>query len=320
MSEWNTAGPQIGVYIDFDNIVMSRYNELHGARSFRDDGAGARNPSVLVQQRLREARLDIAAVLDFAASFGTVAIRRAYADWSNAVNAGYGTDLMRSSVDLVQMFPLSGTKNGADIRLAIDVIDDLTRYPHLAQVLIVAGDSDYVPLAQRCRRLGRRVIGIGAARSVGVFWEAACDEFRYYGSVPTVTAAGAPRIMSAPRIVSAPPTVSTPPSVSAPPAAGGSKQTHDPDSRGLLIRAARLVHEKAGGEWVTASGLKNRMKQLNPAFDEATTGFPNFTAFLRSHDRLVDVQPTSSGTFVHLRERGEVVALPAAGSAPRKPA
>ncbi len=67
------------------------------------------------------------------------------------------------------MFPLSGTKNGADIRLAIDVIDDLSRYDYVNHVLIVAGDSDYVSLAQRCKRLGRTVIGVGVGehRSAG---------------------------------------------------------------------------------------------------------------------------------------------------------
>ena len=153
---------QVAVYFDFDNIVISRYDELHGARAYRDDKPGHRPLSPAVQQRLAEAHVDLEAVMDYAASFGTVAISRAYANWANVVNADYGPDLMRSSIDLVQMFPLSGSKNGADIRLAIDVIDDLSRHPYLTHVLVVAGDSDYVSLAQRCRRLGRKVIGVGA--------------------------------------------------------------------------------------------------------------------------------------------------------------
>ena len=30
---------RVAVYIDFDNIVVSRYNQLHGARKFSTDGA-----------------------------------------------------------------------------------------------------------------------------------------------------------------------------------------------------------------------------------------------------------------------------------------
>ena len=107
-----------------------------------------------MEAKLVAAHVSVAAVLEYAASFGTVAISRAYADWSSPVNARYRTDLVEASVDLVQMFPLSGSKNGADIRLAIDVIDDLSRYDYVNHVLIVAGDSDYVSLAQRCNGLG----------------------------------------------------------------------------------------------------------------------------------------------------------------------
>ena len=39
------------------------------------------------------------------------------------------------------------------------------QHPDITHVVIVAGDSDYVPLAQRCKRLGRYVVGIGVAGS-----------------------------------------------------------------------------------------------------------------------------------------------------------
>jgi len=172
---------KVAALIDFDNIVISRYDELHGPQAWRDDRAGSRNPTRLVEQRLSDARVDFEAVMDFAPSFGTVAISRAYANWAAPISASYDTEMLKSSIDLM-MFPLTGMKNGADIRLAIDVIDDLARHQHITQVLVVAGDSDYVALAQRVRRLGRNVIGVGAARSVGTYWEAACDEFLLWAS------------------------------------------------------------------------------------------------------------------------------------------
>ena len=102
-------------------------------------------------ERLVTATVDIDAVLDFAATFGTIAIARAYADWSTPVNASYRGQLIDRAVDLVQLFPLSATKNGADIRLAVDAVEDMFRIDDLSHIVIVAGDSDYVALAQKCQ-------------------------------------------------------------------------------------------------------------------------------------------------------------------------
>jgi hypothetical protein len=60
------------------------------------------------------------------------------------------------------------------------------RLEDLTHVIIVAGDSDYVPLAQRCKRLGRYVVGVGVAGSTAKSLAAACDEFTSYDSLPGV--------------------------------------------------------------------------------------------------------------------------------------
>ena len=62
------------------------------------------------------------------------------------------------------------------------------RLPDLTHVVIVAGDSDYIALAQRCKRLGRYVIGIGVAGSTSKALAAACDEFDIYDSLPGIPA------------------------------------------------------------------------------------------------------------------------------------
>ena len=99
-------------------------------------------------------------------SFGTLVLTRAYADWSAEVNTGYREQLVGRAVDLVQLFPAAAYgKNGADIRLAVDAVEDMFRLPDLTHVVIVAGDSDYIALAQRCKRLGRYVVGVGVAGS-----------------------------------------------------------------------------------------------------------------------------------------------------------
>ncbi|WP_368496233.1 NYN domain-containing protein [Herbiconiux sp. A18JL235] len=190
---------RVGLYIDFDNIVISRYQQLHGRQAFQRDGIrdfdrtrqGA-DPEIAA--RLAAATVDFDAVVDFAASFGTIVVNRAYADWSVPVNASYQRQLMSRAVDLTQLFTTTtrGTKNGADIRLAVDVVEDLFRLPDLTHVIIVAGDSDYIALAQKSKRLGRYVVGIGVAGSSSTSLAAACDEFEHYDSLPGVKdAAGA---------------------------------------------------------------------------------------------------------------------------------
>src|SRR5690606_2842466 len=58
----------------------------------------------------------------------------------------------------------------------------------LTHVVIVGGDSDYVPLAQRCKRLGRFVVGVGVAGSTAKSLAAACDQFDSYDGLPGVGA------------------------------------------------------------------------------------------------------------------------------------
>src|SRR5690606_28490312 len=86
----------------------------------------------------------------------------------------------------LQLFATSGTKNGADIRLSIDAVNDLVDHADLTHVVIVGGDSDYIALAQRCRRMGRFVVGIGVTGSTSRALVAACDEFSDYGDLPGV--------------------------------------------------------------------------------------------------------------------------------------
>ena len=110
------------------------------------------------------------------------------------MNADYRGQLVSRAVDLVQLFPTAAyAKNGADIRLAVDAVEDMFRLPDLTHVVIVAGDSDYIPLAQRCKRLGRYVVGVGVAGSTSRALAAACDEFVIYDALPGITPAEAPQ-------------------------------------------------------------------------------------------------------------------------------
>src|ERR1700684_4460750 len=113
------GGTRVAVYIDFDNIVISRYDQVHGRGQVQRDKVPAytrtyRSAAPDTAEKLRRATVDVGAVIDFASSFGTLVLTRAYADWSAPVNADYRGHLVSRAVDLVQLFPAAAyAKNGA---------------------------------------------------------------------------------------------------------------------------------------------------------------------------------------------------------------
>jgi hypothetical protein len=231
----------------------------------------------------------VGAILDFASSFGTVVLTRAYADWSAGVNAEYREQLVGRAVDLVQLFPAAAYgKNGADIRLAVDAVEDMFRLPDLTHVVIVAGDSDYIPLAQRCKRLGRYVVGIGVAGSSSRALAAACDDFVIYDSLP-----GVPGFEPAAAGTATPRRARK----SAEPAAP------DPQTAAtaLLTRALQIAREKDDVEWLHNSEVKAQMKRMDPSFSEKSLGFRSFSDFLRSRADVVELDETSTTRLVKLR-------------------
>ncbi|BBY20851.1 NYN domain-containing protein [Mycobacterium stomatepiae] len=281
-----SGATRVAVYLDFDNIVISRYDQVHGRSSFQKDKTKG-----LEKDRLQSATVDVGAIIDFASSFGTLVLTRAYADWSADVNASYHGQLVGRAVDLVQLFPAAAYgKNGADIRLAVDAVEDMFRLPDLTHVVIVAGDSDYIALAQRCKRLGRYVVGIGVAGASSRSLAAACDEFVTYDALPGIPAAAVQSTDSKKRGRSP----STPESDDAP------ADSQDA-ATGLLERALRIGQEKDDAEWLHNSAVKAQMKRMDPSFSEKSLGFRSFSDFLRSRSDLVELDETSTTRLVRLR-------------------
>ncbi|MGB6763213.1 NYN domain-containing protein [Mycobacterium sp.] len=280
---------RVAVYLDFDNIVISRYDQVNGRSSFQKDKAKGLDKHA---DRLARATVDVGAIIDFASSFGTLVLTRAYADWSAEVNTGYRQQLVGRAVDLVQLFPAAAYgKNGADIRLAVDAVEDMFRLPDLTHVVIAAGDSDYIPLAQRCKRLGRYVVGVGVAGASSRSLAAACDEFVTYDALP-----GVPVPEPEPESAEAPKARRTKPDAEEPPAP-------DPQAAatGLLTRALRIGTEKDDDDWLHNSAVKAQMKRMDPSFSEKSLGFKSFSDFLRSRTDIVELDESSTTRMVRLR-------------------
>jgi NYN domain/OST-HTH/LOTUS domain len=276
---------RVAVYLDFDNIVISRYDQVNGRSSFQKDKAKGLDK---LADRLERATVDVGAIIDFASSFGTLVLTRAYADWSAEVNTGYREQLVGRAVDLVQLFPAAAYgKNGADIRLAVDAVEDMFRLPDLTHVVIVAGDSDYIALAQRCKRLGRYVVGVGVAGSSSKALAAACDDFVIYDALPGV-----------PVPEPAPKTRRTKSDDDDEPPPGPDPQ---PAATALLTRALHIGTEKDDVDWLHNSAVKAQMKRMDPSFSERSLGFRSFSDFLRSRSDIVELDESSTTRMVRLR-------------------
>ena len=319
---------RVAVYIDFDNIVISRYDQVHGRGQFQRDKARGfvaadRSADPGIAEKLRRATVDVGAVIDFASSFGTLVLTRAYADWSAPVNADYRGQLVSRAVDLVQLFPAAAyAKNGADIRLAVDAVEDMFRLPDLTHVVIVAGDSDYIALAQRCRRLGRYVVGVGVSGSTSRSLAAACDELVTYDALPGITTTGTSSLPAAPTTGEQ---AEQEESASAPPARGSRRtrrpaaavtdeteaaavtdetelDSEDPQQLAtrLLERALRLGQEKDDADWLHSSAVKSQMRRMDPSFSERALGYRSFSDFVKSRQAVAELDETNPVRLVRL--------------------
>jgi hypothetical protein len=310
---------RVAVYIDFDNIVISRYDQVHGRGQFQRDkvrgfSRADRPADSGIAEKVRRATVDVGAVIDFASSFGTLVLTRAYADWSAPVNADYRGQLVSRAVDLVQLFPAAAyAKNGADIRLAVDAVEDMFRLPDLTHVVIVAGDSDYIAVAQRCRRLGRYVVGVGVAGSTSRALAAACDELVTYDALPGIE----PDDTVRPSAGQGAGAQAEPDESGTASPARGSRRTRqraaavidetDPDSQdpqeaatSLLERALRLGQEKDDADWLHSSAVKSQMRRMDPSFSERALGYRSFTDFMKSRAAVAELDETNPARLVRL--------------------
>jgi uncharacterized LabA/DUF88 family protein len=248
-------GPKhVAVYWDFENVHASLYEEKNGEASYRK-GRYAK----------QEELVEIEAVMRFILPLGPLAVNRAYANWTWL--SSYQNAFNRHSFDLIQLFA-RGThaKNGADIRMALDVIEDAALFPHIGRVVIVGGDSDYIAVGQKLRQKGIEVIGVGPRKSTNRFWIDSCNDFKYYDVLTSGDKTQAGDV-------------------------GAAKQ--------LMLEALDRVASMRGEPFARMSSLKFAMKQLDPAFDEAEFGFRNFTDFIGGCTDVVRLEQGPHERHVH---------------------
>ncbi|WPB58562.1 NYN domain-containing protein [Xylophilus sp. GOD-11R] len=264
----NEDNRSVALYWDFENLHASLVEERYGEGTY-----GKTDNRFKVQEPL----VDVQAIVELASSFGPVAINRGYCNWQ--FYGRYRDALLQGAVELIQLFPPGASaKNGADIKLCLDAVEDIQRFGHIATVIIVGGDSDFMPVAQKIKAAGRALVGIGTRRSTNRHWAKSCHEFRYYENLvePLAEAARA--------------------EPEAPPAA---VPALDPAAE-MLRRAVHLLAETKGDPWVNKGAIFHMVKRLDPTFDPREYGHANFPAMVKALDQVVEVRKGDSDQQVRL--------------------
>lgn len=266
MAEATTA-----IYWDFENIHTCVADVRFGPDWYRAN-----------RFKRQEVLVDTNAIMEFVSGYGAVAINRAYNDWQ--MYGSYRDALLIHALDLIQIYPKGmGSKNGADIRLALDALEDAHRYPDISRFVIVGGDSDYISLAQKLRQSGREVIGIGVDGKTNRYWTQTCNAFKFYHTLLTSLAAAEEAEEDEPVVL------------------------RDLDAgKALLIKAVRQLSAQGGeGGAVLKSRLRPMMERLDSEFDPAAYGFQNFDAFIDACGDAVQITKGQYDKLVALRAQAE---------------
>ena len=267
-SEENTS---VALYWDFENLHASLVEARFGEGAYnKPDG----------RFKAQEPLMDVQAIVELAASFGPIAINRAYCNWQYF--GRYRDALLQGAVELIQLFsPGASAKNGADIKLCLDAVEDIGRFGHIGTVIIVGGDSDFMPVSQKIKAAGRTLIGVGARKSTNRHWAKSCHAFRYYENLVDVPEDGV-ELGSNAQVTAAPP---EPPN----PAAE------------MFKRAIRLLAETKGDSWVNMGSVWDMIKRLDPTFDTKDHGFASYSAMVKSLEALIEIKKGESDQLIRLR-------------------
>jgi hypothetical protein len=290
-------GRTVALYWDFENIHAGLCEE-------REPGS-YRNPDA--RFRPQEPLVNVQAVVDLAASFGPIAINRAYCNWQ--FYGRYRDALLQNAVELIQLFPPGGgAKNGADIKLCLDATEDIGRFAHIGTVIVVGGDSDFMPVSQKIKAAGRTLVGVGTRKATNRHWAKSCHEFRYYENLVEVRVEASPANSAAGQPAGDATVVEGLESgILASIAGDGDGAVADasaPPPEGhvdLIRRALRLLAEKHGESWVNKASILPMVKRLDPTFDFTEHGYTSFSGMLKDLHALVEVRKGEYDQQVRLR-------------------
>ncbi|HJR90852.1 MAG TPA: NYN domain-containing protein [Acidimicrobiia bacterium] len=234
---------RIAVFLDYENLAIGARDSLGGLQ------------------------FDFGPIADALAERGRVVSRRAYADWSM-----FDEDrrmLTRNHVELIEIPQRMGIvrKNAADIKMAVDAIEQAFERTYVTTFVVCTGDSDFTPLVHKLRELNKRVIGVGVKGSTSKMLPPACDEFLFYENLEGVE----PRTI--PAAAEEPVAVETP---------EDEAESREPDDEiESLITRTLAGLSRSSGDTVLSSSLKRALLRKDSTFSEADYGYRGFGELIR---------------------------------------
>ena len=120
----------------------------------------------------------ISNILKLCEKHGTLVVREAYGDWLASNLSGHVEGLTQLGITTVQQKRYATGDNATDMRIAMEAV--LHRERDEADMFcVVSSDSDFVPVFEKLRAMGAKVVGIGAEEQSKRALCDACDTFYF---------------------------------------------------------------------------------------------------------------------------------------------
>ena len=205
-------------------------------------------------------------IMEEAATYGTVVIKRIYGDWTTPNMETWKPLLLQNAITPVQQYAYTTGKNATDSAMIIDAMDILyTR--GMDGFVLVSSDSDFTRLATRLRESGMVVYGMGEKKTPAAF-TAACDKFVYIEAIT----GKADELADGDEEESA----------ARPVAKQGNRVGRETTK--LIARCIAEVADDDG--WARLSDLGNQLLKRKPNFDSRNFGYCKLSAMMRDIDRF----------------------------------
>jgi OST-HTH/LOTUS domain len=214
-------------------------------------------------------------------------------------------------------------------------MEDMVRFPHIGTIIVVGGDSDYMPLSHNVKAAGRTLVGIGSRRGTNQHWTRSRHELKFCEELlaPEVPAAEVATSMQPPIESTVPASIVESAATSAqleapaePASEAAQAAVQVEEMRALLDvaetaaaqrKAARDLVGKAvvrlaqnrGETWIQKARLRPFIQRIDSTFHELSYGFSTFNEMLASMSDLVEVR---RGEFDHELRLRPVMSGPAA--------
>lgn len=232
--------------------------------------------------------------------FGRVVLARAYADWAS--HPAFLTPLQLSKFEPVFVETHVGNghrlmKNACDMNIGVQATAVSFTHPHISTYGLLTGDSDFLPLVNHLRGLGKKVIVVAVQDSASVHLKKAVDLFVTYREMLAQVDG---------RILPAGPQI-------------------DPAFE-LLLQA--LEQLKTEGKEPVLARVKSQMDKMIPGgFDPKAhkrangTNYGRFLSFLKEAERqgLVQLMKKENDTIVKLVNKGDGKSLGSSSAIPAWP-